>query len=525
MIRTSGLAALLCTFAIRALAQPPAIGQNGVFNSASRIPPTLPGGSLARGALFTINGVRLGTAGTTTVALLHAGTRVSVNLISTQPRRIEARVPPDAPLGESSLVVEAGGETSKSFAVDVVASNPGLFSRNGQGWGPGLVDNLDARGRATPNAFDRPAKPGQRLRFFSTGLGGVTAIHVVIGNRTVTGASVQRGQRPGQEQITVRIPADAQPGCYVPLYLDLPPARASNVVTVAIASGSTSCDSGPVPLLDQERPAFVLLSRTNMRAKNANVAIVEDHALATFAHKDNLPVLSPLLLLPPVGTCTTYTGSFQSGPILATSISDALVSDLGGSGLDAGPHLLLARGRESHTIPRIPGAPGLYKVRLGTGDPMLARRAFPLFLDPDEFLLSSGGGKDLGGFRLTVKGPAPLEWTDRDQHAVVDRGLPLTVRWPAEPRGRVVVILATNIDQITTAIGTCLCTAQASAGRFVVPPALLANIPASIDIPGIPYDRLFVAALPPHGTAIAISGLNGGAAISLYAEGRFVSYR
>ena len=87
---------MLCVLVMRAIAQPPAIGQNGVFNSASRIPPALPGGSLARGALFTINGVRLGTAGATTIALLHAGARVSVNLISAQPRRIEARMPPDA---------------------------------------------------------------------------------------------------------------------------------------------------------------------------------------------------------------------------------------------------------------------------------------------------------------------------------------------------------------------------------------------------------------------------------------------
>jgi hypothetical protein len=89
----------------------------------------------------------------------------------------------------------------------------------------------------------------------------------------------------------------------------------------------------------------------------------------------------------------------------------------------------------------------------------------------------------------------------------------------------VVVILATNVGQITTAIGTCLCTAEASSGRFTVPPALLANIPATVDIPGTPYDRLFVAALAPAATPIAIPGLDGGAAVSIYAEGRFVEYR
>ncbi len=434
-------------------------------------------------------------------------------------------MPQDAPLGKSSLMVDTAGQPSKPFAIQVVASNPGLFSLNGEGWGPGRVDNLDAQDHFTPNSFDHPAKPGQRLRLFGTGVGHARAIRVVIGNRPVAGASVSASKKPGEEQITFTVPPDAQEGCYVPVYLDLPPVRASNVVTIAIASRSGACEPGALPLLSQERPAFILLSRTNMRLNDLNPDVVEDHALATFAHKNNFPVLSPLWLLPPTGTCTAYTGSFQSNSILSMSISDALVSDLGGSGLDAGPHLQLVRNGQSRSIPRIPAAPGLYKVRLGTSDSGPRRRALPPFLGQGDFLLSAGGGKNIGDFQLTVKGPVPLEWKDRDQHEVVDRRLPLTVHWPAESSGRVVVILATNVDQITTAIGTCLCTAQARAGRFTVPAALLANIPASIDIPGIPYDRLFLAVLPPHATPIAAPGLDGGAAVSLYAEGRIVSYR
>src|ERR1700677_2771050 len=39
---------------------PPAILQHGIVNAASRMPPDVPGGSIARGSLFTIYGVRLG---------------------------------------------------------------------------------------------------------------------------------------------------------------------------------------------------------------------------------------------------------------------------------------------------------------------------------------------------------------------------------------------------------------------------------------------------------------------------------
>jgi uncharacterized protein (TIGR03437 family) len=520
LIRNWSLALLLCAIATAASAQPPAIGQNGVFNSASHIPPTLPGGPIARGTLFTINGVRLGTQGVTTVAIVHDATRVSASVITVQPRQIEAQMPLNAPLGASSLVVETAGLASKPFPIDIVASRPGLFSRNGQGWGPGRVDNLDSQGRATPNAFDHPAVPGQRIRLSSTGLGGVTVIRAVIGTQPVKDARVRTGKRHGEEEITLRIPTGVPLGCYVPLYLEPVPTQASNVITVAIGSHPGRCDSGPVPLFDEERGAAVILSRTRMRESDSYDTV--DYALARFAHKDNRPALSPLLLLPPAGTCTAYTSSFQEDSILPTSISVALVSDFGGLGLDAGPHLVLTGDGQSRNIPRIRAEPGWYKGSLNSRGPI---PALGPFLEPGDFLLSAGGGKDLGPFQFKVKGPEPLEWTDAGEHAAIDRKLPLTVHWRAESSKRVVVILATNVGQITTAIGTCVCTAHASTGYFTVPSALLANIPVSVDIPGIPYDQLFVAVLPPQAAPLAISGLNGGAAISLYAEGRIVTYR
>ena len=80
----------------------PGIQQNGVVNSASQIPPTLPGGAIARGALFDISGVRFGSSGHTSLAVSHGGTRVPVPAVSVSPRRIQARMPASAPLGAAS---------------------------------------------------------------------------------------------------------------------------------------------------------------------------------------------------------------------------------------------------------------------------------------------------------------------------------------------------------------------------------------------------------------------------------------
>src|SRR5690348_13049889 len=109
-MRTAWAALLL---SIPIAAQPPGIRQNGVVNSASQVPPTLAGGAIARGALFTIFGVRLGTIGQTTVTVSGAAATV----INANPTRAEAVMPQSAPLGSAPLVVTVNGLASKPFAI------------------------------------------------------------------------------------------------------------------------------------------------------------------------------------------------------------------------------------------------------------------------------------------------------------------------------------------------------------------------------------------------------------------------
>src|SRR5579883_1649544 len=95
-----------------ALHAQPGIGQNGVVNAASRIPPSLPGGSIGRGAVFLIDGVRLGSAGHTSVAIVNGGRSVPVTVMESLPRRIRALMPADAPIGKSSLIVTVDQKAS-----------------------------------------------------------------------------------------------------------------------------------------------------------------------------------------------------------------------------------------------------------------------------------------------------------------------------------------------------------------------------------------------------------------------------
>lgn len=506
----------------------PWIGQNGVMNSASRIPSTLAGGAVARGGLFTIYGVRFGSLGHTYVTLSAAAKIIEARVLSASAGQIDALMPESAPLGEASLVVTVDGQASSRFSMEVVASNPGVFSRNGEGWGPGRIENISSEGVRSENSVSNPARPGQRISMFGTGFGDSRRITVLVGGRSV---SVARSKtRPGEEAIEFQVPTGAREGCYVPVYVLASSVRASNVVTMSVRSGAGPCVPAAVPLLETNRIGVAVVSRTSTKPRNAKAGesadFVDDQAAVTFASKDDRPLLSPLLLLPPAGACTAYTSSFQSAHGLPNSISDTLISVLAGRGLDAGPQLTIKTAGRNRPIYRVNGVPGYYRGNLGQAGPRASRLAPPLFLDPGEFTLTGSAGEDIGSFEVRAPAPLSFEWTDRDSIQVIDRRRPLVLHWRGLSSNSLIAIVASNVDQLTTAIGTCLCVADGRAGAFAIPPAVLANIPASRDLPGISYEQLSLSSLdggpaPP----MRAKGLQNSAVVSLYTMGRFVRYR
>jgi uncharacterized protein (TIGR03437 family) len=503
--------ALLCCPCLSVVAQP-GIGQNGVVNRASQIPTTLAGGPIARGAAFTIRGVHFGSAAV--VSLRNGNVTSPVKVLAAQPEKIEAIMPDTTPLGKSTLVVTAGGSASKPFSMEVVASNPGIFSQNKNGWGPGQIENIDSLGKRTLNSTASPAVPGQRVAMRITGLGRSSAAIVVVGNRTVNAGAARTASQPGEQEISFAVPSDAPSGCYVPVYLQASPTRASNVVTMTIQSAGTrpgKCDSGPIPPLDAKRIGMVVVSRTNIYKYGGNAT--KGEVIATFAVREPDLSLSPLLLLPPPGTCTAYTGSLQSTKSPPITVSSSLYGEIGSDGLVAGQQLTLGRDTRRKIIPWDRNAVGYYHGQVP-----------PRLLNPGKFFLSGPGGVDVGQFRITAEAPAPFEWTDRNQTEVVARSRGLPLHWRGLASGHWIILLATNVDQITTAIGTCLCTAPVNATHFEIPAALLANIPASYDAPGTPYDQVFISSMPAKATPLSAQGIGAGALFTIFSNGRAVQF-
>jgi len=509
-------------------AQPPAIGQNGVVNQASQIAPALAGGALARGARIEIRGVRLVSSdGRVTATLSEGNSHIPVAIFSAGAKLIAARIPPDAPLGAATVTVMAAGGNSAPFPVEIAASNPGLYSRNAQGWGPGWIDNLDAKGKRSENSHANAARPGQHVILAATGIGPVTAIRVFAGGRSSV-ATVRQTDRPGEEELQFAIPGNAPAGCNVPVYVLAAPKRASNVVTVAI-DPKGACQDRFVSTSGSARLLVAVFSRTVMRLDQSTAESIYDEAVVSFAKAGADAHPSPLLLAPPPGTCISYSGSFQTSTMLPDSPSAAVVSELGGTGLDAGPALNVTRQGATRSIPGNPSATGFFRTRLGGRNVSFGPRALAPFLDPGEYRLNVPGGQDIKAFSAQFTGPSPLEWTNRDRIDAVDRTRELSVEWRGAAADRLVIVLAMNVDRVSTATGTVVCAALPAAGRLTIGPELLANLPSSMPDSaskgGVPYNRLFLGTVPAAPQRIEAPGLDGGAIIGLYTTGRLVDYR
>ncbi|MGA3187800.1 MAG: hypothetical protein ABSF22_11890, partial [Bryobacteraceae bacterium] len=277
----------------RLAAQPPVIGQNGVVNQASQIAPALPGGALARGARIEIHGIRLVSAEGRATALLTKGdARIPLPILSAGAKLIEARIPTDAPLGAATLTVIAAGAGSAPFPVEIAASNPGLYSRNGQGWGPGRIDNLDAKGKRRENSRANGARPGQRVVLAATGLAIATA-RVFVGGRPSLATS-RATDRPGEQELLFTIPADAPAGCDVPVYVMAAPKRASNFVTIAI-DAKGACQDQFISAIPPAHLLLAVFSRTVMKSGQPPVESIYDEAVASFASVTTDARPSPLM--------------------------------------------------------------------------------------------------------------------------------------------------------------------------------------------------------------------------------------
>jgi uncharacterized protein (TIGR03437 family) len=164
---------------------------------------------------------------------------------------------PNNGAGTFTLTVQQGTR-SVSIPIKIAAVAPGLFTTNGQGSGQASTVIANTATLAAPvgtTADSRPAKPGEFLSIYCTGLG-LTSNSPGLGTASPSNPLAQTNATPtvtiggvdakvifsglapgyvGLNQVNVQVPVGVTPGDAVPLELTIGGVK-SNSVTIAVAA-------------------------------------------------------------------------------------------------------------------------------------------------------------------------------------------------------------------------------------------------------------------------------------------------
>ena len=160
---------------------PPTLPANSVVNGASFRAATDPNGAIAPGAIVAIFGTDLASdtllAGEVPPPTTLGDTSVTFNnipapLFFVSGTQINAQVPFELMAGAGMVTVQVkrGSEASAAQPIALAAVSPGIFTLNQQGTGPGAILHAD---NFQPVSESAPARPGEFLLIFCTGLGPV----------------------------------------------------------------------------------------------------------------------------------------------------------------------------------------------------------------------------------------------------------------------------------------------------------------------------------------------------------------
>ncbi len=541
------------------------ISPHGIVNGVSFVPSGLPGGSIAQGSLFAIYGAHLAPAtpspalsfplGTSlngvSVKVIQGATTVNALPVYVSPGQINAVMPSNAPLGRASIRVTSGNVQGPPSPVTITASSLGLIAANSGGFGPGVMQNFVSTTPLPLNTPAAPAKPGQTIILYGTGLGPISApdnlappqvdvtttsqVEVFVGGVMVKpGYSGRSSCCSGLDQVNFVVPANAPLGCWVPLQVRTGGTTMSNTVTMAISSDGSAC-SDPLNALSQPYRAgskigvVTLLhdDTTENVGYPSSRSVITDSAMVTFQKETpespNFPfgAFHPMFSLPPAGSCTAYAtvgDLFDGDPFLGAATS--------GKFLDGGTPLTVTGGSGPKTVARPADNSRNFQPLGYTYTGSLVPSS--LFLAPGNYSVHGPGGADVGAFtaNLTIPTPVGLTWTNRDQTSIISRSQGFTVNWTGAPADQPVIVFGGGVDLPSNATSLFVCVAPPGASSFTVPSTALGNIAPTRSNLLQSKGAVYVGALPISSpTAFSASGLDVGAALAGGFSGKTVIFQ
>jgi len=535
------LPSLFLILATGALFAQPRIAR--LVNSASYIPPPLPGSGIAQGSIFIVSGTGLGPANLVqnsaypvpdtlagvSVRVSGGGQELNCPMVYASATQTAAILPSRTPLGNALVRVTVNGQTSEPIALTVVRNGIGLYTLNSAGFGPAVLTDANFGVITRTNA----ANPGQTVIAWATGVGAgnvpdnepppafdpPVTVEVLVGGRL---ANVRyRGRAPGfagLDQIVFDIPEGVR-GCNVSLVMRAG-TNTSNFTTIPVAAGRVCSDPNGFSEQDLSnipegglRIGSLSLLRGVVRLTVPVLGTIEsisDTGGAGFFRIDlNAITRSSTAGANPgsaisFGSCTvtTFVGEGQAGdPIPIT-------------GLDAGPSLTVTGPGGARTL--TPQGTGVYSAQLGSGTtsgtPLPGGGGSPPYLSPGDYTITGPGGRDIGAFTARIRLPAALNWTNQDAVTRINRGQDLTLTWSGgNPASDFIYIIGNSSRRNPTAGASFICSAPASAGSFTVPGIVTNALPPSESVQGAATGSLVIANVPLPDTArFTASGLDIG---------------
>jgi uncharacterized protein (TIGR03437 family) len=441
----------------------------------------------------------------TSIQVAVGSTTVNAIMVYTRPTQVAAILPSNTPTGAGRLTLTYNGQSS-STDITVVPSSFGSFTLNQAGSGPTIVQNVVSGTDQPLNGIFRPARPGQTMILWGTGLGPVAGneaegplagdmkdrlgVEVFVGNKparvTYAGRS---GCCAGIDQVVFEVPEGVE-GCYVIVAVKIG-SVVSNFTSMAVSSAAPVCsDPNGVPPADlaasaatgSVRLGVVDLTRTQIQIGNLLTSRA-DVATGIFGRfsVQQLGSSRGLTQTPSVGSCAV--SPFRG-------LNPTPVDPVQPTMFDAGASLSIAGPAGNKTIAR--AATGVYSATLGGAslDQLLTNpNAPPPYLDAGQYTISGSGGPggdtSVGSFTARVTLPPPVNWTNQTTTTEIVRSVDQEITWTGgDPNGFVVIsvvgIAAGPAGPAADSAGNAvLCLERASAGRFRIPSFVLQALPAS----------------------------------------------
>lgn len=496
-----------CCGALTSLSAAPSIAALGVKNSASYANPGFANGAIAQGSLFVIFGSGMGPAqiqyatnfplpaslaGTSVNATVN-GTTVACIMIYTQDGQLAAILPSNTPVGTGTITVTYNNATSPTAPVKVVANSPGLFTRNQQGSGPGVIQDANGNYNSFANAF----QPGQTVTFWGTGFGPIsgddasqpptgnlpgTNVTAIIGGQPATVTYAGRSSYAGVDQINITIPGGVS-GCFVSVGI-FDNGVPANFATIAVASSGTICsDPNFFTAADIQRVAAgnpmrlgtALLDQFTATGSVLGVPLKIDYERGTSYYEqytpdnflNSLTTLGDLAVSP--GSCAVF--QYSNGGFNDPAPSTAL---------NAGSGVNVSGSSTSMTMSN--SSLGHYAGTFSNASPLSP--STPFLTPGGAFSLDNGsGGSDIGAYKFNVTLPPAITWTNKPSASTVSRSQPLSITWIGGDTSSLVYVLGQSPISSDSMLGAeFVCVAQNSAGGMTVPAAILSALPPSVNI-------------------------------------------